>query len=730
MKARVNVKSFFRCFSVLFVVLVFTFQISAPLKSNLAEEMRIIHVEDSMMKIVLIGDRSYQVSFDGVTFSRELSQSRFIRFKDKIFDPLKENYQSSLPPVLRSVEDGDGESLYIVQFYTQAFEEYQDQINRLGGVVLVPFPEYALIVKMNGDTKRAVEKLPTVRWIGPYHAAYKIEGGIARTILSDSPESKRYSVLVFRSEQQGSVVQFITKIDGEINLKTESNRFEATLNSDQLRQVIQLNEVQYVDHWTPQEDDMDIAREISGASFVEAVAGYTGQGVRGEVLDDGLRVTHVDFQKNTPLIRYNDEDNNHGTPVYSIVFSSGTGDPTARGVIPDAERPIFSSRYHMVDRYAHTKELVDPRGPYKALFQTNSWGNSRTTEYTTISAEMDTIIFDLDILITQSQSNAKDRMSRPQAWAKNIVSVGGVRHLDTLTRDDDAWDVPGKSGSSIGPASDGRIKPDVWHFYDYVRTANYDGDASYRDFGGTSAATPIVAGYCGVIFQMWADGVFHGRPGKKREAFRCRPHPTTVKALMIHSAYQYPFSGQDHDKTRMHQGWGMPDVKNLYETAKNHFWRLPVLVDETRILKPLKTHTYYVFTKGNRPLKATLVYADPPGVPAAAYHRINDISLKLTRYDGVYYWGNNGLLEGVWSAPGGESNKIDTVENVFIEDPGFGIWKIEVIGDEIVQDSHVETKAIDADYALVVTGGIRLSPDDDEDDDYDDDYEDDYEELF
>ena len=72
----------------------------------------------------------------------------------------------------------------------------------------------------------------------------------------------------------------------------------------------------------------------------------------------------------------------------------------------------------------------------------------------------------LDIAITQSQSNNGNRSSRPQAWAKNVISVGGVKHYDTLDTSDDAW----AGGASIGPAFDGRIKPDVSYWYDYIYT--------------------------------------------------------------------------------------------------------------------------------------------------------------------------------------------------------------------------------------------------------------------
>src|SRR5690606_8084032 len=123
--------------------------------------------------------------------------------------------------------------------------------------------------------------------------------------------------------------------------------------------------------------------------------------------------------------------------------------------------------------------------------------------YTTISAEMDRIIFDHDIIIAQSQSNAGSTQSRPQAWAKNIVSVGGVVHRNTLTKIDDFW-----SGASFGPAFDTRVKPDFTHFYDSTTAAHSQSTSAYTQFSGTSGATPIVAGHFGLLFEMWSTGAF------------------------------------------------------------------------------------------------------------------------------------------------------------------------------------------------------------------------------
>lgn len=670
-----------------------------------------IKVQGNPARVVLQGD-SYRVSLDGVNFSRALPRRGEILLRYKTFDPLLDAPPSVQPELRAMAHDLDPQrkDAYIVQFHTQALVPYQEALHALGAEITVPLPHHALIVRMDSHARKSVAQLPFVRWLGAYQPAFKLQPGLESLIRDFPYEPIRYNVMVLKRGMQQGVANEILNLGGSVEVQGESPMLQVTLNGDQLKKVAELSQVLYIDEWTGTGDDMDMVRAMVGADYLQSVEGYTGQGVRGQAFDDGVRDTHQDFQQNPPQFHTNNNpsDFNHGTPVYGIIFGSGYGDAQARGLLPDAEQPLFASRYQELseyggrtDRYTQASELVDPAGPHRGVFQSSSWGHSQTQSYTNVSSEMDGILFDLDFLYCQSQSNTGNRNSRPEAWAKNAVSVGGIHNDgDDTTRSGDYW-----QSASIGPAADGRIKPDLSNQYGYVWTTDDTGDTRYANFGGTSGATPATAGAFGLLFQMWADGVFDGGPGKNRDVFNTRPHFTTAKAIMINSAYQYPFSGESHNLTRVHQGWGFPDVQSLYDVAQANSWSLPILIDESAILAPLDTHTYSLDSDGTGPLKATLVYADPPGTTSSSLHRINDLTLKVTSPGGTIYWGNNGLKAGNWSTSGGSPNTIDTVENVFIQNPTAGTWTIQVLGDEIVQDSHVETSATDADYALVVTGG-------------------------
>lgn len=639
----------------------------------------------------------YQIQRGDQVHQRQANYLLKLRHGD--FDPLTDQ----TPTLAARLTSGEKQNLYLVQFVTQSLKEYRQAIKQAGGDVYFFMPNNAHVVRLPGEAKQKVADLPFVRWVGPYHPAYRLE----ELMLENENRGirtpqLRYNVMLVEHTKnvKNAVAERITKLGGKVD-RAHAGKFliEATLTHDQLIAVAAYDEVLFIDRWGPMEKDMDLAREIGGANFLETMEGLTGEGVRAEVIDSGFNTSHVDFG-NRPLIEHTAVGtDSHGASTSGIVFGDGTGNPAARGLLPNGQGIIAA--WDQVStgqpRYDHTGELV--QAPYFAVFQTASVGSPRTTEYTTISADTDAALFDFDIVHLQSQSNAGNRDSRPQAWAKNIISGGGIRHRNTLDRADDAWD----GGASIGPASDGRIKPDLASFYDSIFTVTTGGTTSYtQGFGGTSGATPIIAGYTGLLFEMWHKGLLGNNPDPNATVFENRCHMTTAKALLINTAYRYPFSGQSADLTRVHQGWGMPDLENLYNLRD----RL-IIVDETEVLPNMGTATFTAnVLPGEAELKATMIFADPAGSPSASQHSINDLSLKVTSPGGVVYWGNNGLLDGNFSTPNGTANTVDTVENVFIENPEAGAWSIEVIATEVNQDSHVETPAIDADFALVVSGAV------------------------
>jgi serine protease AprX len=641
----------------------------------------------------------------GVTWFEARPADFELRLQYATFDPLV-----SVPAVPADLAAPPTSRRWIVQYAAPGLPAMRGALAARGAANLFHLPHHADVVDADPAAVEALRALPFVRWVGPFHPAYRLFPEDRAALAAGAlPEGAAWNVVVPRPHDLAAKERVVAALApfGAAPLfpvVRESRLLTLTMPVAAVRAALRLDDVAWIDRWSPPQDDMDLARQATGAVYLAGLSptAYQGEGVRGQVMDGGTRTTHVDFGGliwlGTPA------SGNHGTSTYGIVFGKGVGNPQGLGMLPNAQGiagnyndPLMSS-----NRYAYTQQLLLPG--YEASFQSNSWGSSLTTAYTSISQTMDDIVFDLDFLICQSQSNNGDQLSRPQAWAKNVVSVGGVRHFGTLSRADDSW----TGGASIGPAADGRLKPDVSNYYDATFTTNGTNDTAYTtSFGGTSGATPITAGCVGLLHQMWDAGLF-GPTKLGATPFARKPAAATTKALLVNTAQQYAFAGTGADLSRYKQGWGTGDVAAAHDLAVAG---KIFVVDETQVLAPLATASYATTVASGEPeFQATLVYRDPAGTTSATLHRINNLDLRVTAPNGTVYWGNVGLDAGNASVAGGGPNGVDNVENVIVPSPAAGVWTVEVIAAEINQDGFAATAATDAVFALVVGGATGPAP--------------------
>jgi hypothetical protein len=627
------------------------------------------------------------------------------------FDP-----NVSVPMVPAELKAGTDVNLHIVQFKSTPTDADREAIRRAGGVIKGYLPHDAHIVHMQGGGME-LYSVDSVRWVGPYEPAYRLEPQLLKEIASGQVPTRRYNmVMVDKRNDKDALAAKIAAMGGDIVDRHEGGLlFTAALTGAQLMQAARLDEVLWIDRWTPVELDMDNARIQGGANYIESVAGYTGSGIRGHVYE-GVEANHPDF--NTVMTQVGPAacsgPTSHGHCTAGIIFGNGTSAPQARGLAPNAvgffTTYVSSTNTTCAQSPARNTILGNAVNNNNVMFTTASWGNTRTFFYTSISADADDIVFDHRIPWTQSQSNAGNQDSRPQAWGKNIISVGGVDHFNDSNPNNDSWLA---GNGSTGPAQDGRNKPDLCAYYDSIWTSDRTGNSGYSSgnsttsFGGTSGATPIVAGHNALAIQMFTDHIFDNIPvNPTGSRFQNRPLAQTVKALQIACADLYTPTASDN--RREHVGWGFPNVQTMYDNRD----KISIIPEDEPIAQG-QTRTYrYDVAPGESVIKFVMSYVDPAGNPAAAFDRINDLSMRVTSPTGAVYYGNWGLDGG---SQGNQSTQSifagydtrDTVECVIRNNPTPGIWTVTIVAPTVTQDAHLATAQTDATFALVVNGGRR-----------------------
>ena len=298
------------------------------------------------------------------------------------------------------------------------------------------------------------------------------------------------------------------------------------------------------------------------------------------------------------------------------------------------------------------------------------------------------------------------------AVAKNIITVGATEKIRTAEEGFDGRyiqvsDVKKASYSSAGPRDDGAIKPDIAGVGSNVvyPSTSAAGSTTYNIGNGTSFSAPQVTGILGLWSQIY-QSLFAGQ----------KLNAASAKNLLIHTAQEAGNIGPD-----VWYGWGFVDAKKgaelLVQKKQNK------VIFEDKELKNAKKNEFLVKTDGSQPLKATIVWTDPSykDVNYNTYDKlyniresklVNDLDLRITNIqtNEVYYpWKldvnapRNPAIKG--------DNTVDNVEQVFIDQPAAGIYKIEVSnkGALVNNDGANAEKQV---YSMIVTGytGVLTPP--------------------
>lgn len=362
-------------------------------------------------------------------------------------------------------------------------------------------------------------------------------------------------------------------------------------------------------------------------------------------------------------------------------------------------------------------DLFQPAFDQGARIHSNSWGGGRPGEYDAQCADLDRFVWehkDFLVLVAAGNDGIDDTPGGGQgitpgsvtspATAKNCVTVGACENPRAGEFDDRTYGSLFPSSfpnapydtdevalsaddivafSSRGPCTTGRRKPDVLAPGTFVlstRSSQIDGfgwgsfppaSDDYMFNGGTSMATPLVAGCAALVRQFL-----------RTEEGIDDPSAALMKAVLIHSARYVPYRfahASSAPAVDNEQGWGRVELESVLNPPSS---RRVIFIDDRQGLETGQQREFEIeVTDDSEALRATLVYSDFPGEDL-----VNNLNLFAVAPDGTFHVGNG--------SPDGDNN----VEGIFVDQPAAGTWKLRVVASSVPEGPQ--------DFALVVSGAL------------------------
>lgn len=637
-----------------------------------------------------------------------------------------------------SLDGGDG--WYEVRFGDRITAEDRRALGDLGAGALLYEPDHAYLAWLSESAAEEANGLERVEAVRALEPADKVDEALA-----DRQGVLRTDVTVYGAEaDEASAVlttlgtvqaRYPAQADGALEILAVDLHATALLAAATAPEVLHVGPGATAlipeDEGTAQTiaGNLDELTPVPGYEDFLAEIGLDGSGATLSILDTGIDDKHPDFEGRivdkieygaVPVVGEPDDTYGHGTHVAGIAAGAAADIP-ALGRIRDEDGLLYgmgvAPGLNLVDQnaIATTSGSFPPAGGWEQLtsdalragaFGWNASlhsGEGTGAGYIASARSLDVLTRDGDFdeagnqpfTMVWSAGNSgpgEQTMTSPKE-AKNIITVGSTMshragHIDFIS-----------GFSSRGPAVDGRILPTVVAPGQTVASANTlpagattalcvgllrDAFGFYVTCSGTSMAAPHVAGTVGLIHEWWGnthDGV--------------EPSPALSKALLVNTADDVGFEPIPNND----EGWGRVNLATLFDDAVDR-----VYVDEDVVLTEVDDtwELEVSVTDPGEPLKVSLAWTDAPGAPGADPALVNDLDLVVTGPDGRQWLGN--VFADGMSVTGGDPDRLNNLENVFVADPEPGTYRITVTAANLPEPAIPgHPSDVNQDFALIVS---------------------------
>ncbi|MEI6409347.1 MAG: S8 family serine peptidase, partial [Bacteroidota bacterium] len=439
--------------------------------------------------------------------------------------------------------------------------------------------------------------------------------------------------------------------------------FEVEIPVSAIETVAALPFVQYMELQAPPAEAEDIKnRTLHRANTLDSDhplgLHFNGAGVKAVLRDDGIVGPHQDFKgRLTNLISYN--IGNHGDYVAGLWAGAGNIDPKGKGCATGLHLFVSNNDFSFQDQ-----ALADLLAQ-GAVITNMSYAEGCNRGYTLSAQTVDiqsNLYPNLTHVFSAGNNGTQDcsygvgagwgNITGGHKMAKNGVAVGGLNPDLTLN-----------NSSSRGPASDGRLKPEICtQGAQLFMTQPFN---TYSVATGTSFAAPGFGGGLAQLIQAYKS--LHNGD---------EPESALLKALVFNTARDLEKPGPDF-KT----GWGLLNAYRAWLALQQNQYT------QQTVNQGVESSFTVQVPDQVRQARFMICWNDPAALPVAGRALVNDLDLTVLAPDGSV------LLPlklnpmptiaalNAPAAPGRDS--LNNAEQVVINNPTPGAYSVTVKGKEV-----------------------------------------------
>ena len=467
---------------------------------------------------------------------------------------------------------------------------------------------------------------------------------------------KNIKAEIFKEE----LLYFGVKIREEFPL---ANMSVITIKQSEVESLSELSFISYIDVVpAPGKPESDDGRDLHRASVIDVdyFGGrkYNGSGISIAINDDGFVGPHIDFKGRVDQTEVaGDFTGDHGDMTAGIAGGSGNLNPKIRGMATGSFlhiRDYSSSMGGTIPLYLNDNVLVF----------SSSYSNGCNEAYNSITRLVDQEIYNNESLMqvfSAGNNNGSDcgygagsnwgNITGGHKAGKNVIATANLNSNDNIA-----------GSSSRGPASDGRIKPDLSaHGAGQMST---DPNNTYASGGGTSAAAPGVAGVLAQLHHAY------------RELYGTTAPSALLKAVLLTTANDLGNTGPDFIF-----GWGKINAKKAVQLLEdNRFFN-------ANISSGISTGHNINVPNGVKKVRVMVYWADREATTLASQALVNDIDIQITDPSSIihYPWvldhTPNPTTLGTPAVRG--VDHLNNMEEVEIDNPTAGNYVLSVNGTTI-----------------------------------------------